>query len=295
VRHATQSSDRKSRTSSRQRCTFSIDVVCLCDTKQRIQRGTQKVDAARKRRGVKVVWAAWFYESINKWERQDETPYLLDGPASADDTAASSPVAGADQISSDPEPDADDWDVEPKAPAVVDLSEVSWEDVNAELEEFLAEGDSDSDDEDMESVRATEDETASAGGRCVSHAWSVCSCGSCFPIARSAPSTPRSKRKRLRSITPSEAGTNGGGSGEDFLRSPLAKRKRIGMALNPSPLKVSTLATDDGEAEVGSAADWEEDSRMGDGDETGTEGEDFDFLAGELEEEQEEEENEEEA
>ncbi|KAI0026888.1 hypothetical protein K488DRAFT_64041 [Vararia minispora EC-137] len=242
------------------------------------KRGTQKVDAARKRRGVKVVWLQWFTESIAKWERQDETPYLIDGPASAPDTAASSPIMGADQISSDPEPDADDWDtgVVAEPVASVDLSEVAWDDVNAELEEFLAEGDSDDDDEDMVSVKGNEENTDESGSI----------------VGGSAPSTPKTRRKRLRSMTPSEAGLNIN-IPDDLLRSPLAKRKKIAADRVSSPLKESAVAESAGSRE-GSPASWEgdEDSRMGDEDEVGTEGEDFDFLAGELEDEGDDEEDE---
>ena len=39
-------------------------------------------------------------------------------------------------------------------------------------------------------------------------------------------STPRTKRKRLRSVTPSESGLNGRAE-SDVLRSPLSKRKKL--------------------------------------------------------------------
>ncbi|KAH9937385.1 uncharacterized protein B0H18DRAFT_970322 [Fomitopsis serialis] len=42
------------------------------------KRGTQKVDAARRMGTAKIVWLAWFTDSIALWARQDETPYLLD-------------------------------------------------------------------------------------------------------------------------------------------------------------------------------------------------------------------------
>jgi RNA polymerase II subunit A C-terminal domain phosphatase len=94
--------------------------------------------------------------------------------ATAPDTASSPAPPDAQQISSDPEPDADDWDVEPGSrkgdsgavtPGVAaqgdgtvnedeldDLKRISeesrnlelslsWEDVDEELREFLASGD----------------------------------------------------------------------------------------------------------------------------------------------------------
>ena len=132
------------------------------------------------------MWLAWFTDSIARWERQDETPYLMDEPrslsATAPDTASSPAPPDAQQISSDPEPDADDWDVEPGsrkgdsgavAPGVAaaqgggtvdddeldDLKRISeqsrnlelslsWEDVDEELREFLASGDEEDDNDD---------------------------------------------------------------------------------------------------------------------------------------------------
>jgi len=107
--------------------------------------------------------------------------------ATAPDTASSPAPPDAQQISSDPEPDADDWDVEPgsrkgdsgtvasgvEAAAAqgdrgaIDYDELddlkrieeqsrnlelslSWEDVDEELREFLASGDDEDEDEDEE-------------------------------------------------------------------------------------------------------------------------------------------------
>lgn len=86
-------------------------------------------------------------------------------------------MLGAEQISSDPEPDADDWDVAAEAEEIVenenkasiDLTEVAWDDVNAELEEFLAEGVSDDEEED---------ETGSGVGSTRSNAENVDDAGS---------------------------------------------------------------------------------------------------------------------
>jgi RNA polymerase II subunit A C-terminal domain phosphatase len=132
------------------------------------------------------MWLAWFTDSVARWERQDENPYLMDEPrsssAAAPDTASSPAPPDAQQISSDPEPDADDWDVEPgsrkggsgAAPGVAEegnkstnkdelddlkrISEesrnlelsLSWEDADEELREFLESGDEYGEDEDDE-------------------------------------------------------------------------------------------------------------------------------------------------
>ena len=109
-----------------------------------VQHGTVKVDAARKRGGIKIVWLSWFTDSIALWCRRDETPYLLDDPSAV--APSSSPIHDPHQISSDPEPDADDWDTEP-APAgntSLELNDIDWNDINDEVEAAMNE----SDDED---------------------------------------------------------------------------------------------------------------------------------------------------
>lgn len=123
-----------------------------------MQSGTVKVDAARKRGGIKIVWLSWFTDSIALWRRQDETPYLLDDPAIvAVQLASSSPILDPNQISSDPEPDNDDWDEEPSKPANLlgvsefDLGAIDWNDVNDEVDAAMNESD---DDDDSKSERS---------------------------------------------------------------------------------------------------------------------------------------------
>ena len=120
--------------------------------------------------------------------------------ATAPDTASSPAPPDAQQISSDPEPDADDWDVEPEsrkgdtgtvasgvaAPAqrdggTVDEDELddlkrieeqsrnlelslSWEDVDEELREFLASGDEEDEDEDEEDGDGDGDDAGNSKG-----------------------------------------------------------------------------------------------------------------------------------
>lgn len=141
----------------------------------RRQSGTVKVDAARKRGGIKIVWLSWFTDSVALWQRKDETPYLLDDPAPVVlQPTSSSPVLDAHQISSDPEPDNDDWDEE-RAPAPatseVDLNAVDWNDVNDEVDAAMNESDDDDDENDTKSERSTmnspngSDEEDSGGSR----------------------------------------------------------------------------------------------------------------------------------
>ncbi|KAH9178811.1 hypothetical protein EDB89DRAFT_2111688 [Lactarius sanguifluus] len=273
------------------------------------KRGTSKIDQARKRSEIKIVWLAWFTDSIARWERQDETPYLMDEPrpssVNAPDTASSPAPPDAHQISSDPEPDADDWDVEPgprkggsgaTASGVApeegkngeeeldDLKRISeesrnlelslsWEDADEELREFLASGDEEEEEEDVVGGEGSNDsaDLKSASGKSVHMTESDLDAGDDKSSVGSAPPTPQIKRKRLRSLTPSEAGLNA--SHEELLRSPLSKRKKLAKdRQNASKLKETIYSERDEDD------DGDDESMFGDDDED-------DFLARELEEE----------
>ncbi|TFY63298.1 hypothetical protein EVG20_g6374, partial [Dentipellis fragilis] len=271
------------------------------------KRGTVKVDAARKLGGIKIVWLAWFTDSVARWARQDEGPYLMvpeSSEARGRDTASPSPALEPQQISSDPEPDADDWDFEgdgdeddetgvstagaaegegegEQAAELVD--EVDWALLNDEVDAAMNESDSEDEgeggNEDVREVRMGEGDE-----------WSDES----NSIISSTNSTPKStKRKRLRSLTPSEVGMNGSGDDSDVLRSPLAKRKKLAADRRNSRLKEAIsrdeLENENSAADVLPAPQFDEADEMdedGDGGET-SDGEDLDddFLARELEEE----------
>lgn len=72
-------------------------------------------------------------------------PYLLDDPAQI-----YSPVIDPHQISSDPEPDTDDWeDVQKSSPIqkspALELEEINWDDINDEVNAAMNESDDDDD------------------------------------------------------------------------------------------------------------------------------------------------------
>jgi len=58
-------------------------------------------------------------------------------------------------------------------------------------------------------------------------------------------STPKLKRKRLRSLTPSEIGINGGSKEQDVFRSPLAKRKKLAAGRTGYSKLKETINADD--------------------------------------------------
>ena len=123
---------------------------------------------ARKRGGIKIVWLAWFTDCIAQWQRQDEKPYLLDDlPAVAPIPSSSSPIHTDHQISSDPDPDEDDWDEEPfegvKDTGSLQLSAINWSDINDEVEAAMNESDDEDDNnDDMKSVRSEDEWMGSA-------------------------------------------------------------------------------------------------------------------------------------
>ena len=100
------------------------------------------------------------------WRRQDETPYLLDEPPLV--VPSSSPVTDSQPISSDPDPDGDDWDQDPgegRDAASLEFGEINWEDINDEVEAAMRESDEDDDDDarsDRSGMRSEDEETNSA-------------------------------------------------------------------------------------------------------------------------------------
>ncbi|KAH8099249.1 hypothetical protein BXZ70DRAFT_942864 [Cristinia sonorae] len=235
------------------RTAIAFGAQCYTELNSRIthvvaaKRGTVKVDSARRQGGIKIVWVSWFTDSIAFWHRQDETPYLMDPEPTRAVGGPASPPSDAHQISSDPEPDADDWDEDARrvtTPIVtgdqeLELDEVDWSAINDEVEAAMNESDEEEDGKSERSVRfgnVSEDE-----GSWTEETNSV----------TSANSTPRGKRKRLRSVTPSDGGRSTDGD-RDVLRSPLAKRKKIvADRSGQSKLKEAFSAADFPEAEDG--------------------------------------------
>jgi len=105
---------------------------------------------ARRRGGIKIVWLAWFSDSIALWQRQDEASYLMDNPSHSFGHPTTMNVE-ADQRdgikTGDLEVDDDDWDQglpEMKDTGTLELGSINWDDINDEVEAAMNE----SDDED---------------------------------------------------------------------------------------------------------------------------------------------------
>ncbi|PPQ79874.1 hypothetical protein CVT25_002930 [Psilocybe cyanescens] len=260
------------------------------------KRGTVKVDMARRRGGIKIVWLAWFTDSIALWRRQDEKPYLLDDPPVV--IPNSSPNTEYHQLSSDLDIDSDDWDQEPsdmKETGGLQLEAINWDDINDEVEAAMNESDDDDDDNEyyvqgMKSDNASEDDWTDGGANNTAQPTTRKRFRSSTPSDSGGNDDSGNKsRKRIRSATPSDAGNDYG--------SPLARRKKVAFERSGySKLKEGITADDigttkDGNASNGSALPDTKVSSPGimyedDGDdEEEEEEEEEDFLARELEEE----------
>jgi RNA polymerase II subunit A C-terminal domain phosphatase len=100
-------------------------------------------------------------DCITLWRRQDESPYLLDDPPLP--VSSSSPMTDSQQISSDPDPDGDDWDQDPgegRDAGSLEFGEINWDDINDEVEAAMRESDEDDDDDtrsDRSGMRSGDD------------------------------------------------------------------------------------------------------------------------------------------
>jgi len=260
---------------------LSSDVTHVVTSK----RGTQKVEKARLQGKVFIVWLSWFTDSVAQWKKQDERLYLLDDNRATSPSAptASSPPSDPNAISTDTDPeelvgegegevdgdgDADDGtdtvdpdgvDLElPEAePAVnvippaepLDLGGVDWQDVNDEVDAAMMESDSEDDEKSARSER-TSSNTSEDGSMLDGD-------------SNSADQTPARRRKRLRSLTPSEISNRAGSSGaSDLLRSPLAKRKRLAAERSGASRLKEALSANDLHADADAKENIQEDPSL---------------------------------
>ena len=240
---------------------------------------------ARKRgAGIKIVWLAWFTDSVALWERQDESKYLLDEPVpppppapSASSTLQTEAETGNERsttpsMEEDEEDDPEEWEDASKNRGL-HLEEINWDDINDEVEAAMNE----SDDEDEEEEEDRGDENADGEVDSVSGDVYDEDMKSITHSRTPSISGPR-RMKRKRSSTPSSASLAVPEADADLLRSPLSKRKKLALERSGSSrLKEGYAASNDDAVSVaGSVAGTE------------YEEEEEDFLLGAFEEEEEE-------
>lgn len=125
---------------------------------------TQKVRAAARIPTIKIVNQDWLQDSISRWEELDETPYLVElhpadqGPRLAiPETAAINGDDGDDDDDSVDEDDISDPLAGHPSP-IDDLKEFDFQEIDEELEEFLADA---TDDESEAGATEVESDTES--------------------------------------------------------------------------------------------------------------------------------------
>ena len=197
------------------------------------EKRTAKVRKAAQHSRIKIVSAAWLYNSVNQWRMLDETPYIIPVTADTnedrfdhDTTALQELLEGALSAAEDDEADAPTTDLRvdtigvPNAAAqdtldsaVAEFTHDDWEDMRAEFEDLSS---------DSEDGKSTDNESA-------------------ISIASQESKSDSKKRKRG---TTSAATTDGEESdaGQDVSSgSALQRRKKKALARTTSLNAVATL------------------------------------------------------
>jgi RNA polymerase II subunit A-like phosphatase len=129
-----------------------------------LQPGTAKVIKAKQRKNVKIVRPEWLYHSIGKWQRQDESQYLLlEAPGKSTPVSATpSQAADEDETGAEEEDQGGisegmDENHRPMSINKEEINEhlkaVNWDDMGKEVEDFV--GDLDDTDFDSDTRLAT--------------------------------------------------------------------------------------------------------------------------------------------
>ncbi|KAF8938112.1 Carboxy-terminal domain (CTD) phosphatase [Dissophora ornata] len=125
--------------------------------------GTAKVMKARQRRNIKIVRPEWLYHSIGKWQRQDESQYLLLDPPNKSTLVSTTPPlltegeedTGVDEDDQGGISEGMDENHRPLSIGNDEIDEhlklVNWDDMGKEVEEFVG----DMDDTDFDSDTST--------------------------------------------------------------------------------------------------------------------------------------------
>ncbi|KAJ4421716.1 CTD phosphatase Fcp1 [Gnomoniopsis sp. IMI 355080] len=207
---------------------------------------TQKVRAAARIPTIKIVNQDWLQDSISRWEELDETPYLVElhpadqGPRLAiPETAAINGDDGEDDDSAD-----DDDVIETLAghPSPIDdLKEFDFQEIDEELEEFLADA---TDDESAAGETEVESDTESRRSEAPSEKTTDNNNNSSSNVLNGAPTSP-GKRKHELDDDEDDAVEALPASGNELLN----KKLKLSRERGPSSLK-NGAAEADAEEEV---------------------------------------------
>jgi RNA polymerase II subunit A-like phosphatase len=211
------------------------------------QPGTAKVHSAKRFPRVKVVYPQWLLDSVARWVRLEEGPYLL--PTVEEQRPATTPPSPV-------RPELSDGESEAKTTAAVetagndavdlDLADLDWGDAMKEVDDLLLETDDDDDLASLLNPAGGDDETTTDGESDTG--------GGSYVGVRSAASTGGGggrKRPRVSSTPSSESvGSNAAtSSATAAAESPLQKRvktarsRRSGLKTSLSAAAAATAAT----------------------------------------------------
>lgn len=206
---------------------------------------THKVRQAAKYPNIKIVNQQWLLNSMSKWEKEDETPYLVQihdqdrvreegfnssAPSSIHDSDESSSSGSSDEETGDslpasqedPETDTEGLipeDYEEGHSPIDGLKEVNWGGVDDELAEFLGDDD---DDDDEDSANDSDASSASDSSR----------------VSRASRGSRRGVKRPVGEISTDESDTD--------EESNLTKRVRTAKSRTTG---LKTVKTADGESE----------------------------------------------
>ncbi|KAJ4388178.1 CTD phosphatase Fcp1 [Gnomoniopsis smithogilvyi] len=200
---------------------------------------TQKVRAAARIPTIKIVNQGWLQDSISRWEELDETPYLVElHPADQGPRLAIPEIAAINGDDGDDDESADDDDViDPLAghPSPIDdLKEFDFQEIDEELEEFLADA---TDDESAAGETEVESDTESRKSEAPSEKVTDDN-GS---LINGAPTSPGKRKHELED----DAADTLPASGNELLN----KKLKLSRERGPSSLK-NGAAEPDAEEEV---------------------------------------------
>lgn len=219
------------------------------------QPGTAKVHSARRFPRVKVVYPQWLLDSVAKWVRLEEGPYLL--PTVEEPRPATTPPSPVRPELSDGESDAKTTTVT-GAEAVettgdkvdLDLADLDWGDAMKEVDDLLLETD---DDDDLASL-------LNGGGDETTDGESDTGGGSFAGVQAAAPPGSGGGRKRPRvSSTPSSesvgskaaSSSSSAAAAAAAAESPLQKRVKTARSRRSglkTSLSAAAAAAEEGDA-----------------------------------------------
>ncbi|KAI1314709.1 Carboxy-terminal domain (CTD) phosphatase [Mortierella claussenii] len=136
--------------------------------------GTAKVMSARRRKNIRIVRPEWLYDSIAKWQKQDESKYLLLDEAGKSTLTSTTPPPLAEDLEDDGVEDEEDDQGgisegmdENHRPLSIDkammnehLNSMNWDDLEKEIADELGE---DLDDSEFDSDTSNTQSDASTG------------------------------------------------------------------------------------------------------------------------------------